>query len=155
MVALIRESNSSSPRIASCKWRGVMRFTLRSLEALPANSNTYNASRVTQSGLHMQKGFSRIYMEPGFSCVRVHDTKTLLLTPSYALPAQTQRNMQKLRARLFSTAWLWTQWPFCLSLLGAGIKDMHLPLCLVHTNQRISQDTKCEHLEVIHSDILM
>lgn len=44
MVALIRESNSSSPRIASCKWRGVIRFTLRSLEALPASSSTYKAS---------------------------------------------------------------------------------------------------------------
>lgn len=40
MVALISESNSSSPRIASCKWRGVIRFTLRSLEALPASSST-------------------------------------------------------------------------------------------------------------------
>lgn len=43
MVALISESNSSSPRIASCKWRGVIRFTLRSLEALPASSSTYKA----------------------------------------------------------------------------------------------------------------
>lgn len=40
MVALIRESNSSSPRIASCKWRGVIRLTLRSLDALPASSST-------------------------------------------------------------------------------------------------------------------
>lgn len=40
MVARISESSSSSPRIASCKWRGVMRFTLRSLVALPANSST-------------------------------------------------------------------------------------------------------------------
>lgn len=47
MVALISESNSSSPRIASCKWRGVIRFTLRSLEALPASSSTYKAPRGT------------------------------------------------------------------------------------------------------------
>lgn len=40
MVALISVSSSSSPRIASCKWRGVIRFTLRSLHALPANSST-------------------------------------------------------------------------------------------------------------------
>lgn len=40
MVALIRLSNSSSPRMASCKWRGVIRFTFKSLEALPANSRT-------------------------------------------------------------------------------------------------------------------
>lgn len=40
MVALISVSSSSSPRIASCKWRGVMRFTFRSLEALPASSST-------------------------------------------------------------------------------------------------------------------
>jgi len=40
MVALIRVSSSSSPRMASCRWRGVMRFTLRSLEALPASSST-------------------------------------------------------------------------------------------------------------------
>lgn len=44
MVALMRESSSSSPRIASCKWRGVIRFTFRSLEAFPANSRTYNVS---------------------------------------------------------------------------------------------------------------
>lgn len=41
IVALIRESNSSSPRMASCKWRGVIRFTFKSLEALPANSSTW------------------------------------------------------------------------------------------------------------------
>lgn len=40
IVALMRESNSSSPRMASCKWRGVIRFTFKSLEALPANSRT-------------------------------------------------------------------------------------------------------------------
>ena len=40
MVALIRVSSSSSPRRASCKWRGVMRLTFRSLLALPANSST-------------------------------------------------------------------------------------------------------------------
>ena len=40
MVALINESNSSSPRIANCKCLGVIRFTLRSFDALPANSNT-------------------------------------------------------------------------------------------------------------------
>ena len=40
MVALISVSSSSSPRMASCKWRGVIRFTLRSLEALPASSST-------------------------------------------------------------------------------------------------------------------
>lgn len=41
IVALISESSSSSPRIASWRWRGVIRFTLRSLEAFPANSSTY------------------------------------------------------------------------------------------------------------------
>uniref|UniRef100_A0A0E9WRC8 Uncharacterized protein n=1 Tax=Anguilla anguilla TaxID=7936 RepID=A0A0E9WRC8_ANGAN len=40
IVALMSESNSSSPRIASCKWRGVIRFTFKSLEAFPANSRT-------------------------------------------------------------------------------------------------------------------
>lgn len=40
MVPLIRVSSSSSPRIASCKCLGVMRFTLRSLLAFPANSST-------------------------------------------------------------------------------------------------------------------
>lgn len=40
MVALIRESNSSSPLMASCKWRGVILFTFKSLLALPANSKT-------------------------------------------------------------------------------------------------------------------
>lgn len=33
MVARIRVSSSSSPRMASCKWRGVIRLTLRSLAA--------------------------------------------------------------------------------------------------------------------------
>ena len=33
MVALMRVSSSSSPRMASWRWRGVMRFTLRSLAA--------------------------------------------------------------------------------------------------------------------------
>jgi len=42
MVALIRLSSSSSPRMASWRWRGVIRFTLRSLLALPANSRTCN-----------------------------------------------------------------------------------------------------------------
>jgi len=42
MVALIRLSSSSSPRMASWRWRGVIRFTLRSLLALPANSSTCN-----------------------------------------------------------------------------------------------------------------
>lgn len=36
MVARTRESNSSSPRIASWRWRGVIRLTRRSLEAFPA-----------------------------------------------------------------------------------------------------------------------
>jgi len=40
MVALMSVSSSSSPRMASCKCRGVMRFTLRSLEAFPASSST-------------------------------------------------------------------------------------------------------------------
>ena len=40
MVALMSVSSSSSPRMASWRWRGVMRFTLRSLEALPASSST-------------------------------------------------------------------------------------------------------------------
>ncbi|KAI4337352.1 hypothetical protein L6164_015780 [Bauhinia variegata] len=36
----MRVSSSSSPRIASCRCLGVIRFTFRSLLALPANSNT-------------------------------------------------------------------------------------------------------------------
>ena len=40
MVALMRASNSSSPRMANCKWRGVIRLTFKSLQAFPANSNT-------------------------------------------------------------------------------------------------------------------
>ncbi len=41
MVALISESSSSSPLMASWRWRGVILFTFKSLEALPANSSTY------------------------------------------------------------------------------------------------------------------
>jgi hypothetical protein len=33
IVARIRVSSSSSPRMASCRWRGVIRFTFRSLAA--------------------------------------------------------------------------------------------------------------------------
>jgi hypothetical protein len=40
IVALMSVSSSSSPRMASCRWRGVMRLTLRSLAALPASSST-------------------------------------------------------------------------------------------------------------------
>jgi len=40
IVALISKSSSSSPLIASCKCLGVIRFTLKSLEAFPANSKT-------------------------------------------------------------------------------------------------------------------
>ena len=40
MVALTRVSSSSSPRMASIKWRGVTRLTLRSLAAFPASSRT-------------------------------------------------------------------------------------------------------------------
>ncbi|RIA04785.1 hypothetical protein BRARA_K00948 [Brassica rapa] len=40
IVPLMRVSSSSSPRIASCKCLGEIRFTLRSLLALPANSKT-------------------------------------------------------------------------------------------------------------------
>ena len=40
MVALIRVSSSSSPRIASCRCLGVILFTFKSFEALPANSST-------------------------------------------------------------------------------------------------------------------
>lgn len=40
IVALIRLSNSSSPRIASCRCLGVIRLTFRSLDAFPANSST-------------------------------------------------------------------------------------------------------------------
>lgn len=40
IVALMRLSNSSSPRIASCKCLGVIRLTFRSFDAFPANSNT-------------------------------------------------------------------------------------------------------------------
>ena len=45
MVALISVSNSSSPRMANCKWRGVIRFTFKSLEALPANSKTWKLKK--------------------------------------------------------------------------------------------------------------
>ena len=40
IVALIKVSSSSSPLIASCKCLGVILFTLRSFDALPASSRT-------------------------------------------------------------------------------------------------------------------
>jgi len=40
MVALIKISSSSSPRIANYKCLGVILRTLKSLEAFPANSRT-------------------------------------------------------------------------------------------------------------------
>jgi hypothetical protein len=51
IVARIRVSSSSSPRMASCKCRGVIRLTFRSLAALPASSRTsavrYSRTAVT------------------------------------------------------------------------------------------------------------
>lgn len=53
IVARISVSSSSSPRMASCRWRGVIRFTFRSLAALPASSSTsavrYSSTAVTQT----------------------------------------------------------------------------------------------------------
>ena len=40
IVALIKESSSSSPLTANCKCLGVILFTFNSLLALPANSST-------------------------------------------------------------------------------------------------------------------
>ena len=40
VTTLMSESNSSSPRMASCRCRGVILFTRKSLLALPANSST-------------------------------------------------------------------------------------------------------------------
>lgn len=40
MVALMSESNSSSPLIANCKCLGVILLTFKSLLALPASSKT-------------------------------------------------------------------------------------------------------------------
>lgn len=40
MVALMSESNSSSPLTANCKCLGVILFTFKSLLAFPANSKT-------------------------------------------------------------------------------------------------------------------
>ena len=45
MVALISVSNSSSPRIANCKWRGLIRFTFKSFDALPWNGRKKNRSK--------------------------------------------------------------------------------------------------------------
>lgn len=47
MVARMRRSSSSSPRIASCRWRGVIRLTRRSLAALPVRQRriTYRTHR--------------------------------------------------------------------------------------------------------------
>ena len=49
IVALISESSSSSPLMASCKWRGVIRLTFKSLEALPANSRTFELKKILAS----------------------------------------------------------------------------------------------------------
>jgi hypothetical protein len=48
IVALIKLSNSSSPLMANWRWRGVIRFTFKSFDALPANSRTYK-SKVTRT----------------------------------------------------------------------------------------------------------
>ena len=55
IVALMRLSNSSSPRMANCKWRGVIRFTFRSLLALPANSRTWiqRGNKVMSAQVHV------------------------------------------------------------------------------------------------------
>jgi hypothetical protein len=45
IVARTSVSSSSSPRIASCKCRGVMRLTRRSFDALPLQRHEYKAQR--------------------------------------------------------------------------------------------------------------
>lgn len=51
IVARMSVSSSSSPRIASCRWRGVIRLTFKSLAAFPASSRTsavrYSRTAVT------------------------------------------------------------------------------------------------------------
>ena len=67
MVALMRLSNSSSPRIASCKWRGVIRLTFKSLEAFPANSKTCterktnSRSKIIEKRIWRPLGRSRLW----------------------------------------------------------------------------------------------
>jgi len=75
IVALIKVSNSSSPRIANCKWRGVIRLTFKSLEALPANSNTsavkyskialaYTAAVAPTRWLEATRAFKKRWIRP-------------------------------------------------------------------------------------------
>lgn len=54
IVALMRESSSSSPRIASWRCLGVILFTFKSLLAFPANSKTCNKHRFNR-GLQKAK----------------------------------------------------------------------------------------------------
>lgn len=57
MVAFIKESSSSSPLIASWRWRGVILFTLRSFEQFPANSSTCTPYSVVSSVVYTKCSF--------------------------------------------------------------------------------------------------
>jgi hypothetical protein len=76
MVALIKVSNSSSPRMASCKCLGVIRLTFKSFAALPASSRT---SAVRYSRMAAQY--------------------TLDLAPTRMLHSQPPRTKEKQRRR--------------------------------------------------------
>lgn len=75
----MRESNSSSPRIASCKWRGVIRFTFKSFDAFPANSSTYKAKthQFSPNGSFKAKIQSRTHLHE-----HIHLAIVSLLSPS-------------------------------------------------------------------------
>lgn len=83
IVPLIRVSSSSSPRIASWRCLGVIRFTFRSLLALPANSNTsavryskiaaeYTAAVAPTLPLAWTLVFKRRWIRPTGNCRKIY-----------------------------------------------------------------------------------
>lgn len=94
IVALMRLSNSSSPRMASCKWRGVIRFTFKSFEALPANSSTYNTNNKKKNGYNFgppnRCSIKNKTVKTGANYIWPHTTKDCLVKQQQ----QQQKNIE-------------------------------------------------------------
>lgn len=104
IVPLMRVSSSSSPRIASCRCRGVIRFTFRSLLALPANSNTsavkysrmaaeYTAAVAPTLPLAVTLDFRSRWIRPTGNCIwKIYDRSKLHLQKQIKKLLNTNRS---------------------------------------------------------------
>ena len=91
MVPLIRVSSSSSPLIASCRCLGVIRFTFRSLLALPASSNT-SAVRYSRIAAEYTAAVA-----PTLPFAAIRDFRRRWIRPTGNCKHVTKRNEKKKR----------------------------------------------------------